>query len=142
MGSPLVEGLVISETLKIAAGAGRRADCFFRRFHDGLEVDLVLQLKGKLVPAEIKLTATPTLRRLEPLTRFKARPGCGLRGDPRLPGRRADPSAGKQHGPSLERIPGLAPGKGVSRQRSPTIPYQRALNSYENVGELQIGDGS
>jgi uncharacterized protein len=38
-------------------------------------VDLVLQLKGKLVPVEIKLTATPTSKHLEPLNQFKSLAG-------------------------------------------------------------------
>jgi uncharacterized protein len=71
----LFEGFVISETLKIFAAGGMRADCFFWRSHDGLEVDLVLQLKGKLIPVEIKLTATPTLKHLEPLNQFKSLAG-------------------------------------------------------------------
>ena len=72
LGGPLFEGFIISETLKVFAANGQRADCFFWRSHDGLEVDLVLQLQGKLVPVEIKLTATPTLKHLEPLNRFKS----------------------------------------------------------------------
>jgi predicted AAA+ superfamily ATPase len=71
MGGPLFEGFIVSETLKIAAAAGKGADCFFWRSHDGLEVDLVLQMEGKLLPIEIKLTATPTLKHLEPLNQFK-----------------------------------------------------------------------
>ena len=75
MGGPLFEGLIISETIKILAATGKEADCFFWRSHDGLEVDLVLQLQGKLIPIEIKLTATPTLKHLEPLNQFKALAG-------------------------------------------------------------------
>ncbi len=36
------------------------------------EVDLIIQIKNRLYPVEIKLTATPTLKHLEPLNRFKA----------------------------------------------------------------------
>lgn len=76
LGGALFEGLIISETLKIFAANGQRADCYFWRSHDGLEVDLVLPLQGKLVPVEIKLTATPTLKHLEPLNRFKSLVGA------------------------------------------------------------------
>ena len=72
LGGSFFEGFIISETLKVFAAKGKRADCYFWRSHDGLEVDLVLQLQGKLVPVEIKLTATPTLKHLEPLNRFKS----------------------------------------------------------------------
>jgi uncharacterized protein len=75
MGGPLFEGFILSETLKILSAGGKGADCFFWRSHDGLEVDLVLQLNGRLIPLEIKLTATPTLKHLEPLNRFKALAG-------------------------------------------------------------------
>lgn len=40
-----------------------------------LEVDLVLRLAGKLVPIEVKLTATPTLRHAEVLGKLKALAG-------------------------------------------------------------------
>jgi predicted AAA+ superfamily ATPase len=72
MGGSLFEGFILSETLKIFAASGKNVDCFFWRSHDGLEVDLVLQLKGRLVPVEIKLTATPTMKHLEPLIQFKS----------------------------------------------------------------------
>jgi len=75
MGGPLFEGLITGEAVKVFALKGRRPDIFFWRSHDGLEVDLVIQIKNRLYPVEIKLTATPTLRHLEPLTRFKALAG-------------------------------------------------------------------
>jgi len=76
LGGPLLEGFIISETLKVFAAKGERAECFFWRSHDGLEVDLVLQIQGKLDPVEIKLTATPTLKHHEPLNRFKSLAGA------------------------------------------------------------------
>ncbi len=71
LGGSLFEGLIISEAVKIFAKKGKRADIFFWRSHDGLEVDLIVQSRGKLHPVEIKLTATPSLKHLEPLNRFK-----------------------------------------------------------------------
>jgi len=47
-------------------------EIFFWRSHDGLEVDLILQIGTKLYPVEIKLTTTPTIKHTEPLSKFKA----------------------------------------------------------------------
>ncbi|MFO1420132.1 MAG: hypothetical protein U1F59_04130 [Candidatus Competibacteraceae bacterium] len=45
---------------------GRTPDLFFwRSCIDGLEVDRIVLINGRLLPVEIKLTATPTLRHLE-----------------------------------------------------------------------------
>lgn len=71
MGGAFFEGLIISEAVKIFTSLGKKPDLFFWRSHDGLEVDLLLQLFGKLYPVEIKMTASPTLRHLEPLNKFK-----------------------------------------------------------------------
>jgi predicted AAA+ superfamily ATPase len=75
MGGAIFEGLIVSETLKVFSMKGQRADIFFWRSHDGLEVDLIVQAGKKMVPVEIKLTATPTLKHIEPLNRFKALAG-------------------------------------------------------------------
>lgn len=72
MGGLLFEGLMISEAYKIFMAAGKNADIFFWRSNDGLEVDLIIQIGNKLFPIEIKLTATPNLKHLEPLIKFKA----------------------------------------------------------------------
>jgi predicted AAA+ superfamily ATPase len=71
MGGALFEGLIVSEAFKVFSMKGRRADLFFWRSHDGMEVDLILLANGKLHPVEIKLTATPTLKHVEPLNKFK-----------------------------------------------------------------------
>jgi len=75
MGGAIFEGLIVSETLKVFSMKGQRADIFFWRSHDGLEVDLIVQIDKKMVPVEIKLTATPTLKHIEPLNKFKALAG-------------------------------------------------------------------
>jgi predicted AAA+ superfamily ATPase len=80
MGGALFEGFVVSEAFKVFAIEGRRPDLFFWRSHGGLEVDLVLLLPSGLVPVEIKLTATPTLRHGEVLTRFKQLAGSKAAG--------------------------------------------------------------
>jgi len=75
MGGPLFEGFLISEAYKVFAILGKRPDLYFWRAQQALEVDLVLRLSTGLVPIEIKLTATPTLKHAEVLTRFKALAG-------------------------------------------------------------------
>lgn len=71
MGSALFEGLMVVEALKSFTHAGLRPDLWFWRSHDGLEVDLIIQSKGKLIPVEIKLTATPTASHTDNLRRFR-----------------------------------------------------------------------
>lgn len=75
MGGALFEGLVTSEAYKVFSAYGRSADIFFWRSNDGLEVDLIIQIGHRLCPVEIKLTATPTLKHLEPLSRFASLAG-------------------------------------------------------------------
>lgn len=75
LGGVLFEGLVIAEAQKQFRNLGKTPDLFFWRSHDGLEVDLIIQIKNRVVPVEIKLTATPQLKHLEPLDRFKALAG-------------------------------------------------------------------
>lgn len=75
MGGALLEGLVIAEAYKVFALRGKRPDLHFWRSQDGLEVDLLLRLAEGLVPIEIKLTATPTLRHAEVLGKFRSLAG-------------------------------------------------------------------
>ena len=81
MGGALLEGWVVAETLKLFAAAGERPRCFFWRSHDQLEVDLLIELDGRVLPVEIKLTATPKSGHTKPLSRFRA-----LLGDEAEPG--------------------------------------------------------
>jgi len=71
MGGALFEGWVVSEAVKAFTHHGRRPELYFWRSHDGLEVDLLIRIADRLVPVEIKLTATPTPRHVQPLERFK-----------------------------------------------------------------------
>jgi predicted AAA+ superfamily ATPase len=75
MGGAIFEGLMISEAVKVFALKGKKANIFYWRSHDGLEVDLIIQIGAKLYPVEIKLTATPTLKHLEPINKFKTLAG-------------------------------------------------------------------
>ncbi len=70
MGGPLFEGLIVSEAVKMFASRGMRPGLFFWRSNDGLEVDLILRIGTVLYPVEIKLTATPTVKHVEPMERF------------------------------------------------------------------------
>lgn len=72
MGGPLLEGWVVTEAVKAFMALGRKPDVYFWRSHDGLEVDLLIVIDGKLQPVEIKLTATPGAGHAEPLNRFLA----------------------------------------------------------------------
>ena len=71
MRGALFEGLIISEVWKTFRNCGKRPSAFFWRSQGGLEVDLIIQAKGKLWPIEIKLTATPSLNHVKGLNRFK-----------------------------------------------------------------------
>lgn len=71
MGGALFEGLVVLEVYKLLANLGRKPELYFWRSHDGLEVDLLIPVGGKLLPVEIKLTATPSAGHIESIERFK-----------------------------------------------------------------------
>ena len=70
MAGALFEGLIVGEALKVFASMGKKAELYFWRSRDGLEVDLLVAIEDKLHPVEIKLTSTPTLKHIEPLDRF------------------------------------------------------------------------
>lgn len=72
MGGAMFEGFIVSEAIKAFAITGEKPPLFFWRSRDGLEVDLIIQIGRLYYPIEIKLTATPTLKHLEPLNRFKS----------------------------------------------------------------------
>lgn len=78
MGGALFEGLVVIEAVKAFTNAGQKPALWYWRSHDGLEVDLILQAKGTLIPIEIKLTTTPTANHLDSLRRFRALAGADL----------------------------------------------------------------
>jgi len=59
MGGSIFEAAVLSEIVKTLWNRGEEARVYFWRTSAGEEVDLVIQLDGKLVPIEIKLSATP-----------------------------------------------------------------------------------
>jgi len=72
LGGPLVEGWIVSEAVKAFTHRGRPPDVFHWRSHDGLEVDLLVSLGNRLLPVEIKTTATPRAGHIKPLDRLRA----------------------------------------------------------------------
>lgn len=82
MGGALFEGLVVSDIWKTFYNAGKKPSAFFWRAQDGHEVDLIIQAQGKYWPIEIKMTATPSLKHLKPINRFKKLAGeeCSEKG--------------------------------------------------------------
>ncbi|MCL2831434.1 MAG: ATP-binding protein [Betaproteobacteria bacterium] len=75
MGGALFEGLIVIEALKTFTNKGLKPALWYWRSHDGLEVDLIVQGKGALIPVEIKLTMTPQPQHTESLRRFRALAG-------------------------------------------------------------------
>jgi predicted AAA+ superfamily ATPase len=59
MGDAFGEGWAVIEARKAFAEAGRPPGLYYWRSHDGLEVDLLVESDGKLIPVEVKQTATP-----------------------------------------------------------------------------------
>ncbi|MCP4697128.1 MAG: ATP-binding protein [Gammaproteobacteria bacterium] len=76
MGGALFEGLIVTEAIKQFAHRGDDAPIYYWRSHDGLEVDLLVQSEKGLIPVEIKLTATPSARHIQPIERFKRLAGA------------------------------------------------------------------
>jgi predicted AAA+ superfamily ATPase len=71
MGGSFFEGWVVTETVKFQKAHALRPDLYFWRSHDGLEVDLMIESRGRLHGIEIKQTATPSLHHLGSLRRFR-----------------------------------------------------------------------
>jgi predicted AAA+ superfamily ATPase len=59
MGGAIFENLVVAELYKTLTHRGDEPAMYFWRTAAGSEVDVILDLQGKLIPIEIKLSATP-----------------------------------------------------------------------------------
>jgi hypothetical protein len=59
MGGAIFETAVLSEIMKTLAHRGEDPQVYFFRTSAGKEVDFVIESRGKLVPVEVKLSATP-----------------------------------------------------------------------------------
>ena len=78
MGGAFFEGFIITEAVKCFFNHGKQPELFFWRSHDGLEVDLIIQIGNQIHPIEIKRSATPKPAFLDPLNRFKQIAGSGF----------------------------------------------------------------
>ena len=59
MGGAILETAVVSEVVKAFLHRGLEPKVHFWRTATGSEVDLLVEAGGKLVPIEVKLSATP-----------------------------------------------------------------------------------
>ena len=59
MGGPIMETAVLAEIVKSLTHRGMDPRVYFWRTSAGAEVDIVVEADGKLVPIEVKLSATP-----------------------------------------------------------------------------------
>jgi predicted AAA+ superfamily ATPase len=75
MGGAIFEGSMVCEAWKAFLNHGKKPSLFFWRSQSGLEVDMIIQARGKLWPVEIKLTSTPSAQHAQPLDLFKVMAG-------------------------------------------------------------------
>lgn len=59
MAGPIMETAVLSEIRKALTHRGMDPEMYFWRTSAGVEVDLLVQVQGQLIPIEVKLSATP-----------------------------------------------------------------------------------
>ncbi len=92
MGGAIMETAVLSEILKTVVHQGKEPQVYFWRTSAGSEVDFVVESGGKLIPIEVKLSATPRAAMASGIRAFcedlgaRARPGYVIHpGDVRLP---------------------------------------------------------
>jgi predicted AAA+ superfamily ATPase len=92
MGGAIMETAVLSEVLKTLLHRGIEPKVYFWRTSTGREVDIVVEADGKLVPIEVKLSATPKPAMAAGIRSFnddlggKAAPGYVVHpGDIRMP---------------------------------------------------------
>ena len=91
MGGPILETAVVSEIVKTLTHRGINPEVYFWRTSAGREVDILIAIEGKLVPVEVKLSATPRPAMASSIKKFqedfagKALPGYVVHtGDVRL----------------------------------------------------------
>jgi hypothetical protein len=92
MGGPIMETAVLSEVVRTLTHHGQDPQVYFWRTSTGTEVDIVVETGGRLVPIEVKLSATPRPAMASSIKAFredfgdKAMPGYVVHpGDVRLP---------------------------------------------------------
>jgi predicted AAA+ superfamily ATPase len=92
MGGPIMETAVVSEIVKTLTHRGEDPHVYFWRTSTGTEVDIVIETGAKLIPIEVKLSATPRPAMAASIKTFredfgnKAMPGYVIHpGEVRLP---------------------------------------------------------
>jgi uncharacterized protein len=92
MGGPIFETAVLMEIVKTLVHRGEEPQVYFWRTSTGVEVDIIVDAAGKLIPIEVKLSATPRPAMADAIRTFqadlgrKAAPGYVIHpGDMRLP---------------------------------------------------------
>ena len=92
LGGAIMETAVLGEIVKTLTHRGAEPRVYFWRTAAGTEVDLVVEVAGRLVPIEVKLSATPRPAMANTIRRFRndfgeqAMPGYLVHpGDVRLP---------------------------------------------------------
>lgn len=92
LGGPIMESAVLAEIVKTLTHRGIDPQGYFWRTSTGTEVDIVVEAAGRLVPIEVKISATPRPAMAASIKRFqeefgvKAMPGYVVHpGDIRLP---------------------------------------------------------
>ena len=71
MGGPIFETAVLSEIVKALISRGEEPQIYFWRTSTGVEVDIVIERAGKLIPIEVKLSATPRPAMAESIITFQ-----------------------------------------------------------------------
>lgn len=59
MSGPIFETAVLSEIVKTFFHRGEEPRIYFWRTSSGMEVDIIVEVNGKLIPIEVKLSSTP-----------------------------------------------------------------------------------
>ena len=81
MGGAIMETAVLSEIVKAITHMGIEPRVYFWRTSAGTEVDIIVETEGKLVPIEVKLSATPRSEMASSIKAFQT-----ALGDKTLPG--------------------------------------------------------
>jgi predicted AAA+ superfamily ATPase len=75
MAGPLFETAVVAELAKLFYHRGLPPALWYWRSRDGWEVDVLVELRGKLHPVEVKATATPRPAQAENVARWRSLAG-------------------------------------------------------------------
>lgn len=71
MGGAIFETAVLSEILRTYVHRGEEPQVYFWRTSTGMEVDFIVATRGKLVPIEVKLSATPRAEMASAIRMFR-----------------------------------------------------------------------